>query len=73
VAKKELMALGRDLMTSQAPALAVEAHDLAGEVEDAIRASQKVIKAALRGLGMASDILEAGSLDLPPPPQRPAM
>jgi hypothetical protein len=73
VAKKELMALGRELMTSQAPALAAEAHDLAEEAEDAIRASQRVIKAALRGLGVASDISETGSLDLPPPPQSPAM
>jgi hypothetical protein len=48
VAKKELIALGRALMTSHNPALAVEAHDLAGEAEDAIRASQKEIKAALR-------------------------
>jgi molybdenum-dependent DNA-binding transcriptional regulator ModE len=36
VAKKELMALDRDMMTSQAPALALEAHDLAREAEDVI-------------------------------------
>jgi hypothetical protein len=51
VAKKELMALSRDLMISQPPALAVEAHELASEAEEAIRAGQKAIKAALRGLG----------------------
>ncbi len=73
VAKKELMALGRDLMTSQGPALAAEAHDLAGEAEDAIRSRQKVIRSALRGLDVASDISEAGSLDLLPHPQRPVM
>jgi hypothetical protein len=73
VAKKELMALGRDLVASQAPSLAAEAHNLVGEAEDAIRTGQGVIKTALRGLGAASDISEAGSLDLPPPSQRPIM
>ncbi len=50
-----------------------EAHDLAGEAEDAIRFGQREVKAALRGLGVASDISEAGSLDLLPPSKRPAM
>jgi hypothetical protein len=63
VAKKELMALGRDLMMSQGPALAAEAHHLAGEAEDTIRIGQRVIRTALRGLGVASDISEVGSLD----------
>jgi hypothetical protein len=73
MAKKELMVLGRDLVMNQVPTLAAETHDLAGKAEDAIRAGQMVVKAALRGLGVAYDISEAGSLDLPPPPQRPAM
>jgi hypothetical protein len=51
----------------------MEAHELASEAEEAIKASQKTIKAALRGLGAASDISEAGSLDTPPPPRRPTM
>jgi hypothetical protein len=46
----------------------MEAHELASEAEKAIKASQKIIKAALRGLGAASDISEAGSLDIAPPP-----
>jgi hypothetical protein len=73
VAKKELVALSRDPMISQPPALAAEAHALASEAEEAIRAGQKVIKAALRGLGVASDISEAGSLDIVPPPRRPTV
>jgi hypothetical protein len=73
VVKKELMALNRELMVSQPPAMAVEAHELASEAEEAIKAGQKAIKTALRGLGAASDISEAGSLDIAPPPQRPAM
>jgi hypothetical protein len=72
LAKRELMALGRDLMMSQVPTLAAKAHDLAGEAGDAIKSGQKEIKVALRRLGVASDISEAGSLDLPPPPRRPA-
>jgi hypothetical protein len=73
VAKKELMALSRDLIISQPPALAVEAQQLASKAEEAIRAGQKAIKAALRGLGVASDISEAGSLDITPPPRRSTM
>jgi hypothetical protein len=71
--KRELMALGRGLMVSQPPALAMEVHELVSEAEEAIRSSQRTIKAALRGLGAASDISEASSLDAVPPPQRPVM
>jgi hypothetical protein len=63
----ELMTLGRDLMMSQAPSMAAKAHDLAGEAGDAIKSGEREIKAALRRLGLASDISEASSLDLPPP------
>jgi hypothetical protein len=71
--KKELMALGRGLMVSQPPASAMEVHELVSEAEEAIRFNQRTIKAALRGLGAASDISEAGSLDAVPPPRRPIM
>jgi hypothetical protein len=71
--KKELMALGRGLMVSQPPASAKEVQELVSEAEEAIRSSQRTIKAALRGLGAASDISEAGSLDAAPPPRRPVM
>jgi hypothetical protein len=73
IVKKELMALSRELMVSQPPALAAEAHKLASKAEEAIRAGQKAIKVVLRGLGAASDISEAGSLDIAPLPQRPTM
>ncbi len=69
--KRELMTLGRGLMVSQPPAKATEAHELVSEAEEAIRSSQRMIKAALRGLGVASDISEASSLDAPLSPQRP--
>ncbi len=62
--KKELMALGRGLMVSQPPA---------SKAEEAISSSQRTIKAVLRGLGAASDISEASSLDAVPPPRRPVM
>jgi hypothetical protein len=65
--KKELMALGRGLMVSQPPASAMKVHELISEAEEAIRSSQRTIKAALRGLRAASDISEAGSLDVVPP------
>jgi hypothetical protein len=67
------MVLGRGLMVSQPPSSAAEVHELVSEAEEAIRSSQRTIKAALRGLGAASDISEAGSLDVAPPPQRPIM
>jgi hypothetical protein len=58
---------------SQDPSLAAEAHDLAGEAEDAIRAGQQEVKAALRRLGVASDLSETGTLDLPQPPRGPVV
>jgi hypothetical protein len=72
-ARKELMSLGRVLMMSQDPALVAEAHDLAGEAEEAIRAGQQKVKAALRRLGVASDMSETGSMDLPLPPRGPTV
>jgi predicted transcriptional regulator with HTH domain len=64
--KKELMAMGRDMMVNQPAAMASEAHELVSEVGEAIKASQKIIKAALRGLGVASNISETSSLGAPP-------
>ncbi len=52
--------MSRELIVSQPPASAMEAHELVNEAEEALRSSQKIIKAALRGLGAASDISEAG-------------
>ncbi len=71
--KRKLMTLGKGLMVNQPPATAKEAHELISKAEEAIRSSQRTIKAALRGLGAASDISEASSLDVPPPLQRPVM
>ncbi len=65
------MVLERDFMMSQAPSLAAEAHELVGEVEDAIRIGQREVKAALRKLGVASDLSETGSLDVPLPAREP--
>ncbi len=63
-AKRALMLLGRVLMMSQDPSLAAGAHKLAREAEDAIRAGQQNVRAALRRLGAASDISKTGSMDL---------
>jgi hypothetical protein len=71
--KRELMTLGRGLMVNQPLATATEAHELVSKAEEAIRTSQRMIKAALRGLGVASDVSEASSLSILPPPQRPVM
>jgi hypothetical protein len=73
--KKELMTMGRDLMVNQPAAMATEAHELVSEAEEAIKANQGIIKAALRGLGAASDISEASSMNVPLclPPVRPTM
>jgi hypothetical protein len=73
--KKELMTMGRDLMVNQPAATATEAHKLLSEAGEAIKANRGIIKAALRGLGAASDISEASSLIVPPlpPPLRPTM
>jgi hypothetical protein len=74
-AKKELMAMGRDLVVNQPAATATEAHELVSEAGEAIKASRETIKAALRGMGAASDISEISCLaGLPrPPPARPSM
>jgi hypothetical protein len=52
-AKKELMAMGKDLVVGQPADTATEAHELVSEVGEAIKASRELIKAALRGLGAA--------------------
>jgi hypothetical protein len=67
------MSLGQVLIMSQDLSLAAEAHDLAGEAEDTIRAGQQEVKVALRRLGVASDLSETGSLDLPLPPRDAAV
>ncbi len=54
--KKEIMALSRSLMVGQAASVAVEATRLANEAGEAIKTSQEMIRAALRGPGAASDI-----------------
>jgi hypothetical protein len=73
--KKELMTMSRELMVNQPAATAMEAHELVSEAEEAVRVNQRTIKAALRGLGAASDISEARSLNVlpPPPPLRPVI
>jgi hypothetical protein len=71
MAKRELMSLGWDLITSQDPSLAAEAHELVREAEDAIRSGQREIKAALGRLGVASDLSETGCLDVLLPARGP--
>jgi hypothetical protein len=73
--KKEIMVMNRSLVVGQPASLATEAHELASEAGEAIRASRETIKAALRGMGPASDISEAsGPTGAPhPPPARPAL
>jgi hypothetical protein len=66
--KKEIMALSRSLMVSQSAGVAMEATRLASEAGDAIKSSRELIRAALRGLGAASDISEASG---PTRAQRP--
>jgi hypothetical protein len=66
--KKEIMALSRSLMVGQAANVATEATRLANKAGEAIKASRELIRAALRGLGMASDISEASG---PTRAQRP--
>jgi hypothetical protein len=74
-ARKELMAMGRDLVVDQPADTATEAHKLVSEAGEDIKASRELIKAALRGMGAASDISEiSGLARLPrPPPVRPSM
>jgi hypothetical protein len=73
VAKKEIMALSRSLMVGQAASIATEANRLASDAGEAIKSSQETIKAALRGLGAASDISEVSGptrVLRPPPPRQ---
>jgi hypothetical protein len=75
--KKEITALNRSLMVRQSAGIgvAMEAARLANEANDAIKSSRELIKAALRGMGAASDISEASgpTRTQRPPPTRPAM
>jgi hypothetical protein len=73
--KKEIMALSRSLMVGQAASVATEATRLANEAGEAIKSSRELIRAALRGLGVASDISEAsGPIRAQrPPPTRPVL
>jgi hypothetical protein len=74
-ARKEIMTMGRDLVVNQPATAATKAHELVREAGEAIKASWETIKAALRGMGAASDISEISCLaGVPrPPPARPAM
>ncbi len=68
--KKEIMALSRSLKVGQVASIAMEATRLANEAGEAIKSSREVIRAALRGLGAASDISEASGptrVQRPPP------
>jgi hypothetical protein len=69
--KKEIMALSRSLMAGQSASVAVEATRLADEASEAIKSSRELVRAALRGLGAASDISEAsGPTRAQRPPRR---
>ncbi len=70
--KKEIMALSRSLMVGQVASIAIEATRLANEAGEAIKSSREMMRAALRGLGVASDISEANSPTRAqrPPPDR---
>jgi hypothetical protein len=56
--KKKIMSLSRSLMVGQAASIVTEANRLASDAGEAIKSSRETIKAALRGLGAASDISE---------------
>ncbi len=73
--KKEIMAVSRSLMMDQSVGVAMEATRLASEACDAVKASRESIRAALRGLGAASDISEASGPTRAqwPPSVRPAV
>jgi hypothetical protein len=73
--KKEIMALSRSLTVNQSAGVAMEATWLAGEAGDAIKSSRELIRAALRGLGAASDKSEVSgpTRTQRPPPTRPVM
>jgi hypothetical protein len=72
---KEIMALSRSLMVGQAASVATEANRLACDAGETIKSSRNTIKAALRGLGAASDISEVSSPNRTsrPPPSRPVL
>jgi hypothetical protein len=74
-AKKEIMALSSSLMMGQSASVATEAHRLANDAGEVIKSSRDTIKAALRGLGVASDISEVSgpTRALRPPPSRPVL
>jgi hypothetical protein len=74
-ARKEIMAMSRSLMVGQSASLAAEAHGLANDAGEVIKSSRETIKAALRGLGAASDISEVSgpTRALRPPPTRPVL
>jgi hypothetical protein len=73
--KKEIMALSRSLMVGQSASVVTEATRLAEEASEAIKSSRELIRAALRGLGVASDISEASGPNRAqrPPPTRPVV
>jgi hypothetical protein len=76
ISKKEIMALSRSLMVGQVVSIAIEATRLASEAGEAIKSSREMIRAALRGLGAASDISEASGptrAQRPPPPSGPVL
>ncbi len=56
--KKELMVMARELIVSQPLASAREVFELASEAKEAIRTSQKAIKAALRGAAAPLNVVD---------------
>jgi hypothetical protein len=62
-------------MVGQSASVAIEATRLANEAGEAIKSSRESVRAALRGLGVASDISEASGPTRAqrPPPTRPVM
>ncbi len=73
--KREIMALNRSLMVGQVVSIAIEATRLANEAGETIKSSRETIRAALRGLGAASDISEASGPTRAqrPPPTGPTL
>jgi hypothetical protein len=65
--KREIMNLSRNLAVGQPSGIAAEATRLASEAGDAIKASREAIRAALREMGVASDISEVSGPVRPPP------
>jgi hypothetical protein len=57
--KKEIMTLSKNLAVGQPASVATEATRIASEACDAIKMSRESIRAALREMGVASDISEA--------------